>query len=188
MNEKKHKSPSTPLSVKNRHKVVLKEMLANGGRAKPALKKAGYSKAIQKNPKKVLETKSFLELLDEEMPHDYVTKKHKQLMEAKVLLQLHFPEDADRTEIKETIELSGGKLVRVVVSEVTYPGKAGKDDITVTKQIAYYTVPNTIAQDKALDKVYKIRGSYAAEKKDVNVKGLFSLSELASGDFYEEED
>ena len=67
-------------------------------------------------------------------------------------------------------------------------GKKGQEDITVVKKIAYYNAPNAIIQDKALDKAYKLRGSYAAEKKDVNVKGLFSLSELASGDFYEEED
>lgn len=184
--KKQSKPKTTSEATKLRHRIVLKEIVVNGSTAKAAMKKAGYSKSIQEVPSKVLNTKSFRELMDEEMPDKYLTRKHKDLLDAKVLLQMHFPEDTERKEIKEVIELAGGKLIRVITSEVTYPGKAGKDDITVIKQIAYYTVSNTMAQDKALDKAYKLRGDYAAEKKDVTVKG-FSLAELFTGDYDEEE-
>lgn len=53
----------TPIKI--RHRKVLAYMVEKDGNAGKALKAAGYSKAIQKNPKKVLETKSFLALCDE---------------------------------------------------------------------------------------------------------------------------
>lgn len=167
------------------------EQVRNGQKVSisKAMRESGvYSESVSKIPGKITKTKGWKQLMDEHFPVDYIAKKHKQLLDSTVMLQMHFPEYSSDQEIKEVIELAGNKLIKVVISEVTYPGKKGQEDITVVKKIAYYNAPNAIIQDKALDKAYKLRGSYAAEKKDVNVKGLFSLSELASGDFYEEED
>ncbi len=178
---------ATSKSTEIRHRQVIKDIAVNGSTAKAAVKRAGYSKSVQEAPSKVTNTKSFKALLKEYLPESDVAMVHKRLLHAKVLLQMHFGEDVSRKEIKETIEEAGGKLIRVITSEVTYPGKNGKDDITVIKQVAYYSVDNTMAQDKALDKAYKLRGSYAAEKKELTMKG-FSLVELATGKLNEDDE
>lgn len=101
---------------------------------------------------------------------------------------MHFPEYSSDQEIKEVIELAGNKLIKVVISEVTYPGKKGQEDITVVKKIAYYNAPNAMIQDKALDKAYKLRGLYAAEKQKIEHTGRFSLKELYHGKITETQD
>jgi fructose-1,6-bisphosphatase len=172
----------TPEHIKAKHKIVLDEMLVNGMNAKKAMKKAGYTGSTLKNPKQVIETKSFLEMLNAVIPDSSIIEKHNRLLNARVLLSMHFPEDAEDKDIQDIIEEAGGKLIRVVVSEVTYPGKKGQDDITVTKKVAYYAAENTMTQDKALDKLYKLRGDYAAEKKVIKHEG-FSLGALFNNQY-----
>lgn len=164
-----------------KQKLAFKETLENGGIVGRAMKKANYKPSLQKNPKKLTESKGWNQLMDKYLSEATLAKKHEELLNATVLLQMHFPEYTSDKEIKMTIEKAGSKLVKTIISEVTYPGKKGKEDITVIKKIAYYAAPNTMTQDKALDKAYKLRGSYAAERKDLNLTGQVSLYELLGG-------
>ena len=61
---------------------VAKELVANGGIDKKLLAKAGYSKAIQHNPHKVLNSKAFQELVREKLPDDKLLKTHEEALTA----------------------------------------------------------------------------------------------------------
>ena len=68
-----------------RQKRVARELIGNVGMsAKQALERAGYSEAIQNNPKAVLESKGFIALMDEiGLTDDYLGKKLHEDIEAK---------------------------------------------------------------------------------------------------------
>lgn len=146
------------------------------------LKNHGYSKAVQNSPQKVTKTQTFQELMTEMIPDDYIVKKHNQLLENKVMLQMHFPETLSDEEIREVLEPNGFTVTRIITSEVEYPSKKGGEPIVVVKRIAYYSAPNGMVQDRALDKLYKLRGDYAPEKREVKHEG-FTLEQLYKGEY-----
>ena len=67
----------------DKQKKAFKEMVENGGYKKDVMKNAGYSNAIVNNPKKVTESKGWDELLEEYLPDDLITKRHKWLINHK---------------------------------------------------------------------------------------------------------
>lgn len=62
------KSPSI------RQKKVISAVVENGGNVSKAMREAGYSEAYSKNPQKIVQTKTWEELLDEYLPDDLLTK------------------------------------------------------------------------------------------------------------------
>ena len=91
------------------------------------------------------------EAIDEAMPDELLEKKHLELLEAVTLDRFTFKLDDSDDVIRETI----GKLAghEVIYIRLDNDGKT-----------AYVRVPDSNTQDKALDKAYKIKGSYAPEK------------------------
>jgi len=63
-------------------KRVARDMVANGGIDGKLLAKAGYSKAIQKNPNKVRNSQAFQELVREKLPDDKLLKTHEEALSA----------------------------------------------------------------------------------------------------------
>lgn len=161
----KKKSPvrkPTPRQIK-----AANEMVANGGNMKAALKKAGYSPAVQKNPHKVTRSKTWKQLMDEYLPEDYLAEKHRELMEANSIHHYVFPHGTAKkdpritdAEIRSIVEsVPGCRLVYIKLDK--FLGK-----------VAYYQSPDNKARKDALDMAFKLRGSYSPEK--IDMKGRFS--------------
>lgn len=170
------------MPTENQKKVFAKVKEQLGKSGKVSISKAmrdskAYSKNVSKTPSNLTKTKGWQYLMDKYMPEEKLSTVHDELLNSKLMLSMVFGSDVKRKDIEDIIKSVGGKLVRVVNKETL-------DDIL---QIAYYSTPNTITIDKALDKAYKLRGLYAPEKKQVDVTG-FSLAQLASGEYDEESD
>ena len=73
-NSKKKNDPTI------RQKKVLNYMVEKGGSMKVAMIKAGYSPQYAKNPKKLRETASFQELLEDNLPDWLLTETHLELL------------------------------------------------------------------------------------------------------------
>ena len=117
---------------------------------------SGYSKETSKAPQNLTSSKSFQELLDEMIPNDMVVETQKILLKAVKIETFKFPIYLTDEEIKEAVEdIEGHRLRKVFRSE--QKGVA----------TAIVWVRDGIINDKALDKVYKLRGQYAAEKHEV---------------------
>lgn len=69
---------------KLRQKRVLEKIVGNRGKTPgEAMREVGFSKAYSKNPKQMMSTKSWNELLEEELPDDELLKVHKGLLKDK---------------------------------------------------------------------------------------------------------
>lgn len=71
-------------SVNVKHRLVLKNFVENPGSMGEAIRKAGYSEAYASQPGELLSTKSFQQLLKEDLPDDLLTSKHRELLNAEV--------------------------------------------------------------------------------------------------------
>jgi hypothetical protein len=78
-----------------RHRKVLKILSKNGGKMGAAMLEVGYSPEYAKNPGKLMNTLNFQELLQKNLPESLVTKRHRDLLNAK---------NVTRTYIKGDIE------------------------------------------------------------------------------------
>lgn len=128
---------------------------------------AGYSPQVALKPKLVTESKGFRELMDAAGLDDAsLTRKHKQLLESRELKQMMFDPQITDFEIEEIIVSAGCTLLKIALVEVEYTTKKGEVK-TFEKKACFYSAPDALAQDRALDKAYKLKGSYAPEKKAV---------------------
>lgn len=101
------------------------------------------------------------EAIAEALPDELLEKKHLELLNAVTLDRFSFKLDDSDEVIHETIaKLPGHEVVYI-----------RQDD---NGKMAYVRVPDSNTQDKALDKAYKIKGSYAPEKH-VNVNTNVSI-------------
>lgn len=108
-------------------------------------------------------------VIQEALSDDLLAKKHNDLLNASTLSHTSFDKELDDEEIRDFVkDIPGAKLFRIVQ----------KDD----KKIAYIKMPDTNIQEKALDKAYKIKGTYAPEKKAIlNIN--HELKQKARSDF-----
>lgn len=117
---------------------------------------SGYSEETSKAPQNLTSSKSFQELLDEMIPNDMVVETQKILLKAVKIETFKFPIYLSDEEIRDAVEdIEGHKLRKVFRNE--QKGVA----------TAIVWVRDGIINDKALDKVYKLRGQYAAEKHEI---------------------
>ncbi len=143
---------------------MLDNLADNGGNMRKAILDAGYSQEVADNPQKITESRTWNELIAAEMPDDAVSDRHNQLLRASKLEQRVFPEGVKLTankvpgsdelsdeEIIEMFKASDCEVLRVV------------HQLKPAQRIVYYISPDNLIRDKALDKVYKIKGKYADE-------------------------
>lgn len=114
------------------------------------MKEAGYSGSYSEQPSRLTESKAFTDLMDEYFPDKEILKKHKELFGAKILAHTNFHYKIKDVEIKKIIEEQGFTFI-------------GTKRFMVTA-VVFFTVPDTVTQDKALDKLYKLKGIYGAQK------------------------
>ena len=130
-------------------------MVENGGKAvSKVLVDAGYSEAYAKNPQKFKKTVKMQELLDHFLPRDLVMETHKNLLKAHKVEHMVFPTSVPQSEIEDLIIASGCKPKKFMFS----------DQATHV----WYFAPDSLAQDRAVDKAYKLRGDYEPEKIQID--------------------
>lgn len=163
-----------------KQKRAFKKVVENGGNVSKAMKAVGYSSATAQTPQKLTQSDGWKELMNQFLPDHELAKKHKQLLNAVSLERLSFDENTTDEDIEEAVgKMEGYKLIRIV-------SNTDKDGHLWSKY-AYVKAPDNMAQDKALDKAYKLKGSYAAEKHvNVNIEvspEVRGKSKKAIGDF-----
>lgn len=179
MPKKTPKKPKTKATIKQRK--ALKAALENGGNVSKAMTQAGYSPAMAKNPQKLKESDGWKELMKKAGLDDTsLLKKSKQHLEARQFHQMMVDPLISDGEIKEVLEEAGGKFLKAVIVEVTYTTKKGEEK-TFEKKNVFYTMPDNLAQDRALDKLFRIRGAYAAGNENPGVMVPIQINNLLGG-------
>lgn len=77
MVKKRRKNKTTP-TLKQRKAV--KNTIENGGNIGKGMRDAGYSESTANNPKKITDSKSWEDLMQEYLPDKLLTKKHRELL------------------------------------------------------------------------------------------------------------
>ncbi len=79
--------PKSKINATNRQRVAAKLIAQNllekkGMKQHEIVRRAGYSKSVQTNPAQVTRSSTVVALLNEYIPIDSITKKHKELLES----------------------------------------------------------------------------------------------------------
>ena len=118
---------------------------------------AGYSEESAKKPYRLKEAKGFRDLLEENGLDDAsLAKKHQELLNASRIDHMVFPTDEEALpddEIRELLASVNCKVRRIVHGE--------------TARHVYFWASDNKARLTALDMGYKLKGSYAPEKKAI---------------------
>lgn len=169
-------------AVKTKHRQVLAKLDENGGNLAEAIRETGlYSESVALNPQKITESKSFQELLEEEMPDSLLSTVHKSLLNATHLDHMTFPlgprtskEKKKWVEAKIAKAIAAGKTADSVDQDVMSDEDIGEMLAEVncklrrvvhgeTARHVYFWAYDNMARDKALDKGYKLKGRYGNE-------------------------
>jgi hypothetical protein len=128
-----------------RQKLVASKMVGNGGNMGKAMLEAGYSKAMAKNPYKLIHSKGWLEVTESLISDEKLLKIHRELLNSTKANMFTFSAGVSDKEIYSIIE-SGSKSRVVSIRQV--------NDI----KICLFTIPDHQIQLRAVELGYKIRG------------------------------
>lgn len=104
-----------------------------------------------------LKKPKIIEAILEALPDEELDKKHKQLLNATNLRRIEFDEYDEDEVIERVISEMEGYTLLHIVRRLNKEGE-------VLACYAYVKEPDSLIQDKALDKAYKIKGKYAPER------------------------
>lgn len=135
-----------------RQKKVIEKLVENGGKSvSKAMRDAGYSAATAKSPQKVTRSKSWKELMQEYFPDDVVAAAEAKQLNAARVDHYVFP-----------LAMSDEEITAIVLS---YPNtRMIRISVGQTAKRAYFWAPDNNAVAKSIDRIYKLKGSYSAEK------------------------
>lgn len=127
-----------------RQKKAIELVVENHGNISKSMREAGYPDITAKNPKNLTESKAWLELVDQGLPDDMLLEVHREGLQA-----------------MKRSGTGGMKIGMGTDGEVNDFGHTEIDE------------PDYATRHKYLDTAYKLKGSYAPEKKqslNVDVK------------------
>jgi len=116
-----------------------------------AMREVGYSESTAKNPQRITKTRTWQKIMDEEFPDEKISKIHNKLLNAKGFTTRSFPKNMSDDDIKSIIKSAGATPLRIF---------EGKNDMGLKVKSCFFTYPKEVVIDKALDKVYKLKGRY----------------------------
>lgn len=159
-----------------KHKKVLDLMVENGGNVSKAIRDSGlYSPSQAKHPEKITESKTWNEIIEDVLPDEMLTEKHKELLTATRIDHLVFPlgpKDADDPnfsggkkraeaempeEHKERTTLTDKEIIEML-AEVNC--KVRRIVHGETARHVYFWSNDNKARKEALDMAYKLKGRY----------------------------
>lgn len=146
----KEKQPT----VKQRR--AIRAIAENGGNISRGMIEAGYSPQTAKTPQKLTQSKAWQDYVEKHLPDANLAKKHEQLLNASVVERINFSNRDTDEDIQDVIDMMPGYTLLKIIRP--------KDDKSAYDTYAYVRAPDSNTQDKALDKAYKLKGSYAPEK------------------------
>lgn len=170
-----------PDTLTGRQKHALRYMVEKGGSKAEALRAAGYSAAVIKNPKRVTQSKAFIKVLEKAgMTDSFLAQRHQELMDAAKIEFLDFP----ALKGSKTISVDeDGKKLKKPYKETVY---RHTPDEEIRRQVesvpgvklmyiqkgtyekrAYIKVPENIVRKGALDMGYKVKDHFAADKLEI---------------------
>ena len=124
--------------------------------AKKAYKIKSYAYAGVKGHRLIKKAK-IKAAIDEVLNDKRLEEKHSQLLDAVNLEKLYFDEYIEDKDVEEVVsQMEGYKLLKIIRNL----DKEGN----VISVFAYVKAPDSVIQEKALDKAYKLKGRYAPEK------------------------
>lgn len=168
-----------------KQKKAIANVVENGGNVSRAMMDAGYTPATANTPQKLTESKAWKEIMEESLPDNFLAEKHVELLNSSRIDHMVFPlgpkdeddinfsgakvkkEGEDKPEAKmpeeykERTTLTDKEIIEML-AEVNC--KVRRIVHGETARHVYFWAADNMARDKALDKAYKLKGSYAAEK------------------------
>ena len=152
-------------NVANRHKKVLKNLTENGGNMRNAILDAGYSQEIADNPQKITESKTWNEVVEEELGDGELMEKHKQLLNSSRIDHMVFGLGPKKNEDKKEGEdvLSDVEIIEML-AEVNC--KVRRIVHGEQARHVYFWSNDNKARKEALDMAYKLKGRYGDENQD----------------------
>lgn len=140
-----------------KQKKAIKNAVENGGNISKAMREAGYSPKTAKNPKKLTESAAWNDLMEKYLPEKELLKIHKSMLNAHRVDHMVFPLKITDEAITDLLNSANCKVRKIMHGD--------------TAIHVWFWAPDNKAKKDALDMAYKLRGSYAPEKKDITTKG-----------------
>ncbi len=141
------------MATQNQQKAIdiIQNQVGKGGKVSvsKAMREAGYSKSVAKNPKKLTESVAY-QSLAERIDEDLITKSHIELFAQRREATLTFPKFMEDEEILEACEAAGIDVLSITPTEKS--------------KLAIYFVPDAQAKAKAIEMAHKMKGAYIADK------------------------
>ncbi len=131
------------------------------GNVSKAMREVGYKEKTAKNPKNLTESKGWKELMDDFLPDELLSEKHRELLKATRIEHMIFPTKVKDDEIKKLLESVNCKVRKIMHGD------------TAT-HVWFWSADNKARKD-ALDLAYKLKGYYAPEKKEIKVNSIGKL-------------
>lgn len=171
-------------AVKHRQRKVLTILAQNGGIMPmgKAMQQAGYSKTVSLTPSKVTNSRSWQELMEEQLPDSLLSATHNELLKSKSLDKMSFPNEHDDDDSDDKSEDkgvdsgdSGDNLqednltdgdIRELLKDVGCTVRRivhGKNNREV-----YFWSSNDKARNDALQMAYKLKGRFD-EKVNIDI-------------------
>lgn len=151
------------------------------------LKESGYADTIAENPQIITTSKGFKELLEEALPDSLLTERHKELLNSTHLDHMVFPLGPKTNDDKEAYIILRTAEAKANKKEYNERDVLSDEEITIllkgvncitrrfvhgeTARHVYFWAKDNKAVKDALDMAFKLKGSYAAEKKDITTGG-----------------
>lgn len=146
-----------------RQRKAIKIALENGGNVSKAMREAGYSKAMAKNPQKIKKSKTWQQLMDKFLPEQTVAEVHAQLLRSTRIEHAVFPVSMKDEEIIDLLATVNCTAKKFMHSEM--------------QTHCWFWAPDNLARKAGVEMAHKLRGNFAPEKHEVDVTG-FSLVAL----------
>lgn len=166
-----------------RQKKAAKKVVENGGNVSKAMRDSGYSPKTAKTPKKLTESKSWEQLMDEFLPDKQLMEHHQALLNTNRLDHMTFPlpgmhEDPLLQAVEELAKANGKKPkarpkpqsltddeIKAMLLELGC--KVRKIVHGEQARHVYFWAPDTGARNAALGLAYKIKNKITTK---VNIK------------------
>lgn len=164
----------TPRQIK-----AAKLVVENVGNDKPKsqgeiLREAGYSVAISENPKKIIESDSFQDLLAQVIPDDSLTEIHKRLLNTRKIEHMVFPlEHQNPDQLLEPMPIVPELIEKEIAEHQVIDNLTDQDIVDMLAEVnckvkkimhgetarhVWYWAHDASAQSKALELAYKVKG------------------------------
>lgn len=168
-----------PRKLNIRQRKALDKIVENGGIVSKALRDSGYTDAYAKNPDKFLNTTAVKKTLEDWFPDEMLNKATVDLINSAEITSFTFPIAKNKQkkplsdqEIKYIVEnVAGCKLI--YIRDCAFP----------PSRIAFFQTPALKSRKDGLELAFKLKGSFAPEKLDINKLNPFSTwsdAELAT--------